>query len=235
VSISRPNPYLLTAATLNTKFAEAYRSLRANISFSSGDRPVKTMLVTSAGPNEGKTTTVLNLGIIMGQLGPRVLVVDADFRHPSVHEFIGTTANGKSARPGLSDLIAGSAELKDVVLPSGFPRVGVVPAGTVPLNPGELLGSRRMRAVIQELASQADHVLIDSPPCLQYAETYLMSSMVDGILYVVRAGAQDAAVQRRVQRQLQQAKARMLGVVFNDAQLGEDTPTLYPRGSKGSR
>jgi capsular exopolysaccharide synthesis family protein len=229
----RVNPFLLTEATLNTKFAEAYRNLRANISFSS-DQPVKSIMVTSARPNEGKTTTVLNLGIIIGQAGPRVLVVDADFRHPSVHEFIGFSANGKGVPPGLSNLIVGTAQLGDVVLPSGFSRVGVLPTGPIPPNPGELLGSQRMRAVIAELATQADYVLLDGPPCLQYAEAYLMASMVDGILYVVRAGAQDPALQRRVQRQLQQAKARMLGVVFNDAELGEGGATSHPKGTRGS-
>jgi protein-tyrosine kinase len=235
LTAARPNPFLLTDGTLNTKFAEAYRSLRANITLSSIDHPVKTILVTSAGPNEGKTTTALNLGIIIGQAGPRVLVVDADFRHPSVHEFIGFSVNGSGVPPGLSNLITGTAQLRDVILPSGFSRVGVLPAGAIPPNPGELLGSRRMRAVIQELATQADYVLLDSPPCLQYAEAYLMSNMVDGILYVVRAGAQDAAVQRRVQRQLQQAKARMLGVVFNDAEPGEAGSNPYPKGNRGTR
>jgi capsular exopolysaccharide synthesis family protein len=233
---NRSHHLLLTAETLNTGFAEAYRNLRANLSFSSAGEPAKTILVTSAGPNEGKTTTLLNLGIIIGQAGPRVLVVDADFRHPSLHELIGFGANGRGLPPGLSNLIAGTAQLQDVVLPSGFSRVGVLPAGAIPANPGELLGSQRMRAVIRELAAQADFVLLDSPPCLQYAEAYLLSSMVDGVLYVVRAGTQDPAVQRRVQRQLQQAKARMLGVVFNDVELGQgkaDNP--YAKVTRGRK
>jgi protein-tyrosine kinase len=233
---ARPNQFLLTDETLNSKFAEAYRNLRANISFSSLDQPAKTILVTSAGPNEGKTTTLLNLGIIIGQAGPRVLVVDADFRHPSLHQLIGYGTNGKRLFLGLSNLITGTAQLRDVVLPSGFARVGVVPAGAIPRNPGELLGSHRMRAVVEELATQADFVLLDSPPCLQYAEAFFMSSMVDGVLYVVRAGAQDPTVQRRVQRQLQQAKARMLGVVFNDAELGQDRGySPYTKGGRKTR
>lgn len=218
-----PDPPLLTRETLNTNFAEAYRSLRANIGFSSIEQPVKSILVTSAAPGEGKSTTLLNLGIIMAQAGPRVFVVDADFRHPTLHSLIGFTPNGRRVPPGLSDLIAGTAALAEVLLGTGFPRLGVVPTGIVPANPGELLGSQRMRGVIRDLASQADYVLFDSPPCLDYADAFVLSSMVDGVLYVVRAGAQDRAAQRRVQRQLQQAKARMLGVVFNAAQ-GERSP-----------
>lgn len=208
------NPLLLTSETLSSPLAEAYRTLRANINFHSLERPVKTILVTSAGPREGKSTIALNLGIIIGQAGPRVLVVDADFRHPALYETIGFPPDGKPV-DGLSDLISGKCSLGGVVLPSGFPRVGIVPAGRIPDNPGEVLGSQRMVAVLEELSAQADFVLLDGPPCLQYAEAYYLARIVDGILYVVRAGAQDTAVQRRVQRQLQQARARMLGVVLN--------------------
>src|ERR671935_358001 len=114
---------VLTDETLNTHFAEAYRTLRANISFSSIDRSVKSMVVTSAAPREGKTTTVINLGIIMAQAGPRVLIVDADFRRPSLHHMFGFLPNGRKVLPGLSNLIVGNSKLHDVLLPSGFARV----------------------------------------------------------------------------------------------------------------
>jgi len=226
---------VLTPDTLNTPFAESYRSLRANIGFSSLDQTVKTILVTSASPQEGKSTTLLNLAIIMAQAGPRVIAVDADFRHPALHVLLGQSLNGVTLRPGLSNLMGGTATIADVVRPTAFPRLGLIPAGFVPRNPGELLGSRRMRAVIQELADQADVVLLDSPPCLQYADALVLSSMVDGVLYVVRAGAQDTMAQRRVQRQLQGAKARMLGVVFNGVEAGQQArPSVYNRnGHKG--
>src|SRR5438105_10344375 len=158
---AREDQLVLTDETLNTHFAEAYRALRANISFSSIDRPVKSILVTSAAPREGKTTTVINLGIILAQAGSRVLIVDADFRRPSLHHIFGFLPNGKKTLPGLSNLIVGNASLQDVVLPSGFSRVALVPAGIVPPNPNELLSSRRMKAVIQEMAEQADIVLFD--------------------------------------------------------------------------
>jgi capsular exopolysaccharide synthesis family protein len=219
--MSRQERLLLTDETLNTRFAESYRTLRANISFSSIDRPVKTMVVMSAAPNEGKTTTVTNLGIIMAQAGPRVLLVDADFRHPTLHQMVGLSPNGKKALPGLSNLIVGRASVDEVIQPSGFARLSLVPAGVMPPNPGELLGSQRMRAVLRELAEHADIILLDSPPCLLYADAFVISSMVDGVLYVVRAGSQDKAAQRRVQRQLHQAKARLLGLVFNDAEVEE--------------
>lgn len=219
--MSGPGPLLLTTETLSTRFAEAYRTLRANISFSSVDRPVKRIVVLSAAPNEGKTTTVVNLGIIMAQAGPRVLIVDADFRHPTLHHLVGLSPNGKKTLPGLSNLIVGRAGVGEVIQPSGFARLWLLPAGVMPPNPGELLGSQRMRAVLDELGEHADIVLIDSPPCLLYSDAFVISSMVDGVIYVVRAGSQDKAAQRRVQRQLQQAKARLLGLVFNAADVEE--------------
>src|SRR5207245_11026778 len=107
----------MTDETLNTPFAEAYRALRVNISFSGIDRPVKTILVTSAAPREGKTTTVINLGIIMAQAGPRVLIVDADFRRPSLHHIFGFLPNGKKTLPGLSNLIVGNSSAAEAPLP----------------------------------------------------------------------------------------------------------------------
>ena len=231
----RQDQLILTDETLNTHFAEAYRSLRANISFSSIDQQVRTIVVTSAAPREGKTTTVINLGIIMAQAGPRVLIVDADFRRPSLHHIFGFLPNGRKVLPGLSNLIVGNSRLQDVVLPSGFARVALVPAGIVPPNPNELLSSKRMKSVIEDLAEQADIVLFDSPPCLLYSDAFLLAPLTDGVLYVVRAGSQDKGAQRRVQRQLQQAKARMLGVVFNDAETEEVSSTYsyyYPNGHK---
>src|SRR5438105_2247814 len=205
--MSRQDRLLLTDETLNTRFAEAYRSLRANISFSSIDRPVKTMVVMSAAPHEGKTTTTINLGIIMAQAGRHVLLVDADFRHPTLHHLVGLAPNGKKTLPGLSNLIVGRSGVEEVVQPSGFARLSLLPAGVMPPNPGELLGSQRMRAVLGELSEHADIVLLDSPPCLLYSDAFVVSSMVDGVLYVVRSGSQDKAAQRRVHRQLEQAKA----------------------------
>jgi len=155
---ARQDQLVLTDETLNTHCAEAYRALRANISFSSIDRPVKTILVTSAAPREGKTTTVINLGIIMAQAGSRVLIVDADFRRPSLHHIFGFLPKGKRALPGLSNLIVGNSTLDQVRLPSGFARVSLVPAGIAPPNPTELISSQRMNAVVAEVAEDADRL-----------------------------------------------------------------------------
>jgi capsular exopolysaccharide synthesis family protein len=234
---------VLTPENLNSHFAEAYRALRANIGFSSIDRPVKTILVTSAAPREGKSTTVINLGIIMAQAGSRVLMVDGDFRRPTLHHLVADTllhrkkiwSNEQLALPGLSNMIIGNAEFTDVVLPTPFKQLALLPAGKTPPNPGELLGSERMRTVVNELTEQADYVLIDTPPCFLYADAIVLSRLTDGILYVLRSGAQDKTAQRRIQKQLQQAKARLLGVVFNGADVEESASSYsyyYPNGQK---
>jgi capsular exopolysaccharide synthesis family protein len=223
---------ILTEAKFNTHFAEAYRTLRANINFSSVDRPVKTILVTSAGPREGKTTTAANLAIITAQAARNVVVVDADFRRPSLHHILGISPNGARPISGLSNAIVGQSELEDVILPTQYPHLYLVPAGVMPPNPSELLSSQKMKAAIDRLGERADVVIVDSPPCLLYADAYILSRMTDGVLYVLRAGAQDKAAQRRVMKQFQQAKARVLGVVFNAAEVEESASSYayyYPQ------
>jgi capsular exopolysaccharide synthesis family protein len=217
-------PLVLSREIFESHFAEAYRALRANISFSSVGQQVKSIVVTSARQGEGKTTTAVNLGIIIAQAGPRVVVVDGDLRRPSLYEAM--QANGMltprhPSAPGLTNVIVGSAELEEVVVKTPFERLALVPAGPVPPNPSELLGSPRMSELLSDLTEMADYVLIDTPPCLVYSDALVLSPMVDGLLYVLRAGGQDKAAQRRVQKQLQQAKARILGVVFNDVELEE--------------
>jgi capsular exopolysaccharide synthesis family protein len=227
----RQDQAVLSDALLTSPFAEAYRTLRANINFSSIDQPLKTILVTSAAPREGKTTTVVNLGVIMAQAGRRVVIVDADFRRPGLHHVLGIIPNGNRPLPGMSNAIVGQASLDQVVLPTAFRGLSLVPAGVLPPNPAELLGSQRMVSVVEQLGKQYDVVLLDSPPCLLYADAVILSRMADGVLYVLRAGVQDKAAQRRVQKQLQQAKARILGVVFNGADVEESASSYsyyYP-------
>jgi protein-tyrosine kinase len=226
---------LLTHDRLTTHFAEAYRALRANISFTGVDEPVKTVAVTSAASGEGKTTTVVNLGIIMAQAGPRILIVDTDFRRPTLDQILGMRSSRQPPVAGLSNVIVGTAKLDDVIVETQFDRLGVVPAGAMPPNPSELLGSQRMGSVVRELAQQANVVLFDTPPCMVYADAILIARLTDGVLYVLRRGSQNKATQRRIQKQLQQAKIRVLGAVFNDVEVEENVSTYnyyYANGNK---
>ncbi len=222
------NRNLLTDGTLGTPFAEAYRALRANITFRridrfTIDRPARTILVASAASGEGRTTTAINLGIIMAQSSPSVLIVDTDFRKPSMHKHIRTRANGQGPGIGLSDVLVGAADVDQVVLDTPFPRLSLITAGAAPPNPSELLASERMHWILSKLQEHADFVLLDSPPCLNYSDAFLLARIADGVLYVVRAGHQEKSSQHRVQKQLQQAKAWILGVVFNDVEVDDAT------------
>jgi capsular exopolysaccharide synthesis family protein len=227
------NQNVLSGRTLDTNFAEAYRALRANISFSRIDRfsldhPVGSVLVASAAPGEGRTTTVINLGIIMAQSSPSVLIVDTDFRKPSMHKHLNININGHGPMLGLSDVLVGAATVEQVWRETSFPQLRLIPAGTTPPNPSELLASDRMRVTLNELQARAEFVLLDSPPCLNYADAFLLARIADGVLYVVRTGRQDRSSQRRVQKQLQKARAWMLGVVLNEVELGESVSASLP-------
>ena len=223
-------PFTLSSELLGTPLAEAYRGLRATLLSKNGELPARTVLITSARAGEGKTTTVANLGIMIGQGGGHALLVDADSRHPTLHHLLAvgaedakpsdgsrTLSRPPSARRGLADVIRNGVEPEQAIVPTPFQGVSLLPAGTGAGRSDDLFGSRRMAEVIPALRDHADLVLIDSPPCLDCVDAFELAGLVDGVLYVVRAGDQDHAAQRRVEAQLRRAKARMLGVVFNGA------------------
>ena len=222
-------PFILGRELLNTPLAEAYRGLRATLLSKNGELPARTVLVTSARAGEGKTTTVANLGIMIGQGGSHALLVDADSRNPTLHNLLamgadaqpsgGSTAVARqpSAGRGLADVIRNGVEPEQAIVPTPFQGVSLLPAGTDAEKRHDLFGSRRMAEVIPALRDHADLVLIDSSPCLDCVDAFELASLADGVLYVVRAGDQDQAAQRRVEAQLRRARARLLGVVFNGA------------------
>lgn len=168
---------------VNSERAEAYRSLRTNIQFlGSGSTDGHTMAVTSARPSEGKTTTTANLGIALSKSGFRTLVIDADLRRPKVASMLGL-----EDAAGLTDVLVGRAELDDVVQDWGVERLAVLPAGTVPPNPSELIATEAMRQVLHQVRSFYDVVLIDTPPVLAVTDATLVSTIADTTLLVVAA------------------------------------------------
>ena len=232
----RDSSMVLSDATLQTPFAEAYRSLRANINFAAIGVGVRAILVTSGASGEGKSTTVANLAIVLAHAGRRVIVVDADFRRPRLHQLFTTNGHGPHAqgvdgfwqrseegRPtaGLSGLIAGTATFAEVAAPvEGCDNMWLIPAGVIPSNPSEVLGSPQMRALILDLRDRTDVVLLDSPPCSLYADALELTKATDGVLYVLKSGPQGLVDHLRIVRQLQQGSARLLGIVMNQAEPG---------------
>jgi capsular exopolysaccharide synthesis family protein len=191
--------------------AEAYRMLRTNVQFSTLDRPAQTLLVTSANPGEGKSTTVANLALVMAQTGKRVIAVDSDLRRPTLHRVFGVE-NGK----GLTTLLlSGGAELDGCVKPTTFENLWVLPSGPLPPNPSELLGSRRLETVLENLKQAADLIIMDSPPALAVTDASVLAARVDGTLLVVDSGRTRAGSLQRAAESLTRAKTNLLGAVLN--------------------
>jgi capsular exopolysaccharide synthesis family protein len=192
--------------------AEAYRSLRTNITFARLNHAPRVMVLTSPGPGDGKSTTASNLAITMSQQGHRCLLIDADLRRGRLHENFGIVRD-----PGLSNVLLGQVTLDDVVYkdPNGGPSV--LPTGTLPPNPAELLGSERMAALLAETAKAYDMIVIDAPPLNLVTDAAVLSRHADGVLVVARAGVTQQGALTYTFAQLAAVNAPVLGTILNDA------------------
>jgi capsular exopolysaccharide synthesis family protein len=191
--------------------AEAYRSLRTNTEFASVDAPVKSVLVTSSVPGEGKTTTAANLAIAMAQAGQRTILLDADFRKPGVHKIFNLQNSS-----GLSTLLRREGvSWSQVAQETDQDNLRAITTGPLPPNPAELLRSKRMAGVLQELVTTSDFVVVDSPPVQAVTDAAILASVADGTLFVVDAGRTRRGNIRSAQESLARAGARILGVVLN--------------------
>lgn len=190
--------------------SEAFRSLRTNLEFASVDKPLSRILVTSAGPSEGKTTIALNLAAIIAQGGKRVMLLDADMRKPHIHHFLNIPN-----RVGLSDLFRGNVSPKSVANRlEGLYEAAVITSGSLPPNPTELLGSAKMDRILEEVGKDSDVVIVDSPPSL-VADFQVLAAKVDGVVLVVQPGRTHADTAQGTLEQLQHAGAHVIGVVLN--------------------
>ncbi len=237
-------------AWLRTKApeSEAYRTLRTNIQFSSVDKPIRTLLVTSSSPGEGKSMTTANLAVVLAQTSQKVIVVDTDLRRPVLHKVFGVPNN-----TGLTTaLLAGEAwTAGEHLQPTEIENLMLLPSGPIPPNPSELLGSHRMGHLIQALANEADIVIFDSPPVLAVTDATVMARQVDGVLVVADAGRTKEGALASAANELQKTGANVLGVALNrlDARRGYNYYYYYyysedetgerrrssPKGSNGSR
>jgi capsular exopolysaccharide synthesis family protein len=188
----------------------------------SPDKPLRTILVTSSGPQEGKTTTSAALAEVMADSGNRVLIVDADMRRPRLHRVF-DVPNGV----GLSSLILGQGGLGDAVKSTVVPNLSVLPCGPVPPNPAELLHTEAFGSLLSEMASRYDRVIIDSPPVGVVSDAVVMSTRVDGTLLVLKVGQTSRDVAKRAVRALSDVKARIFGAVLNDLDLSNQKYGQY--------
>jgi polysaccharide biosynthesis transport protein len=204
-----------------SQMAESYRALRTSLLLSNLGTPPKVVMVTSARPQEGKTTTSINTAVVLAQKGVRVLLIDADLRRPSIHKTLGL-----GPRTGLSNVLTGSTSLEQAVLRSAvLSNLFILPAGTPPPNPAELLASSNMRDLLLDLRDKYDHIVIDTPPTLSVTDAVVLSPRVDAIVLVIRSGKTTKQALRRSRDILMQVNARVTGVLLNAVDL--TSPDYY--------
>jgi non-specific protein-tyrosine kinase len=191
--------------------AEAYRTLRTNLQFSSLDNPLRSLVVTSAVATEGKTTTAANLAVVLAQSGKRVVLVDADLRRPSAHKLFGLS-NGAGLTTAL---VEEPKALNGFLRDTEVANLRLLTAGPVPPNPQELLGSQRMEEMLHKLEGDVDIVVIDTPPTLVVADANILAARADGVLMVVNTGSTRRAAVRQAVEGIQQVGANLIGVVLN--------------------
>jgi polysaccharide biosynthesis transport protein len=213
---------LITYKRPQSQIAESFRSLRTSILLSgSFDSRPKVLLITSALPKEGKSSTAVNLAIILAQKGSRVLLVDADMRRPTIHKVLGVSRD-----LGLSSMLdSTNGRETAIVAAPGFPNLFILPSGLTPTNPVELLDSERLRELLSEWRNQFDYVIIDSPPALSVTDAVVLSPEVDAVIMVVRSGQTTKDAVRRTRDTLYQVNARIMGIVMNAVDLR--SPDLY--------
>jgi succinoglycan biosynthesis transport protein ExoP len=198
-------------------FAEAFRAVRTNLLFSSAQEGSRSIVITSSGPNEGKTVVACNLAAALAQSGQRVLIIDADLRRPKVH-----AAFGQPSEPGLSNLLVGTAKASDVVAKTTVPGLWVLPSGRLPPNPAELLGSARFRDFLATLGQHFDWIIIDTPPIMAVTDAAPVAHLASGVLFVVGAEMTPRAVAQHALEQLEAAQGHLIGAVLNRVDLERD-------------
>jgi capsular exopolysaccharide synthesis family protein len=202
---------LITLTNPRSPVSEAYRTLRTNLSFYSLDNPLRSLVVTSAAPEEGKSTTIANLAVTMAQSGRKTILVDCDLRRPSLHTLFNLENNAGFTNMMLDENAAAPLQKTEV------DNLWVLTSGPKPPNPADLLGSRQMDRVIETLAGQADLVLFDAPPVVAVTDAVVLGAKVDGVLLVVSAGKTRRDHAEKAKQILEKANVRIIGVTLTNA------------------
>jgi len=219
-SVAEARPELLLNGGARSTVAEAYKQLRTSILLSTAGRAPKLLLITSAKPSEGKTTTAVNTAVSLAQTGARVLIIDADMRRPMVHNIFNIVNAA-----GLSTALSRDVNEQDLLSLIEFQKgsdMHVMTSGPIPPNPAELLASDQMKLMLQTLAPHFDHIVIDSPPITNVTDGVLLAALVDGVIMVVHGGHSTRDLVRRTKQLLRGVGARIFGVVLNNVKQGDD-------------
>ena len=205
-------PLISVATPLN--FGESFRALRTNVIFSSTEPGLRSVVVTSTAPSEGKTLVATNLAVALAQSGQRVLLIDADMRKPRVHAVF-----GKAREPGLSDVLVGTAKFAQTIHATAVQGLWLIPAGTPPPNPAELLSAKRFADLMASLGRHFDWAIIDTPPIMAVTDSAIVSHLTSGVLFVIGAEMTNRYAAQRAVAQLGRAKAKFVGAVLNRVDL----------------
>ncbi len=209
-------PNLITLTHPRSPAAEAYHTLRTNLTFAALDKPIETLVVTSPAPDASKSIVLANLAVTLAQGERRTVMVDADLRRPALHEVF-----GMSSERGLTTMfVEEKARENPPLVETGVENLWLLPSGPLPPNPADLLGSRRMEQIIVALKSRADIVLFDAPPVVAVTDAVVLGAKVDGVLLVVSAGRTRRDHTQRAKELLERVHVRIVGAVLNDAPRG---------------
>jgi len=190
--------------------AESYRALRTNLQYSSIDKKVKSIVITSPGPIEGKTVTSCNLAVTMANVGCKVLLIDADLRKPAVHKEFKL-----SNKVGLVNLLMNESDLiQSLKIFPDIENLTILPCGTVPPNPAEIIASTKLKEVLEYFKTKYDYVIIDSPPAGYVSETAILAKLADGVILTISAGETNIALAKQVVKTLKNVEVNILGVVM---------------------
>ncbi|MDQ1000325.1 capsular exopolysaccharide synthesis family protein [Neobacillus niacini] len=221
-----PSRKLIANLDPKSPISEQYRTIRTNVQYSSIDKELKTLMVTSSGPAEGKSTTAANLAVVFAQLGKKVLLVDADLRKPTVHRSFGV-----NNLFGFTTVLTKQATLASTVLDTEEKDLYILTSGPIPPNPAELLSSKSMEQFIEEAKEQFDYVLFDTPPLLAVADPQILANKVDASIFVVYSGRTEIDQAKKAKELLQNAQSKLVGVVLNHKEL-KNNEYYYYYGAK---
>lgn len=215
IATHRMSNKLITSEDPRSPVAEAFRSLRTNIAYASVDKPIKTLLITSPSPEDGKSTVAANLGVVIAQSGSMVAVVDADLRRPRVHQKLGL-----DNLSGITDLfMQPEIILNGEVQPTEVPNLVGIASGRLPPNPSELIGSAKMNDILQALSKMVEIAILDTPPLLAVTDAAALAPKVDGVVLVIKPGVTKLSATKQAIMQLNRVGAHILGVILNDVNL----------------
>lgn len=219
---------LITYHHPKSPVSEAFRTLRTNLHYASPEKVLRLLGLTSAGPEEGKSVVTANLAITLAQQGKKVLLMDCDLRKPMVHKLFGVPSS-----PGITNVLVDGTPLDTLASKAPVQGLTVIPAGPIPPNPSELLGSSSMDQLLQEVSERFDYVLLDTPPVVSVTDAVVLSSRLDGLILVVHAGVTRTQLVKEAKKNIEQAQGNLIGVVLNGVRYSSGDYRYYYYYSHG--